>query len=292
MRDFFISYNTNDRSWAVWIAWHLEEAGYTTILQAWDFRPGSNFIQKMQEATSETERTIAVLSPDYLTALYTQSEWQAAFSQDPTGQEGLLLPVRVRAAELKGLLKQTIFIDLVGLDEMTAQTVLLEGILRNRAKPTTAPSFPGVMDHTVERPLTYPGKQVETKPTNSESIGPANVARKCKPFSVNLAILTVDNKSQVFFSLERVCNPDQTAFYLFLFVLSQKVDGQFQERIKFSVTLGDKMSDRAQKLMNQGMTAKQLEFLKGPITSRAKSLPPGTKDDAQLSKLMEGVLDV
>ena len=42
MKDFFISYNSADRQWAEWIAWQLEEAGYTTVLQAWDFRPGPN----------------------------------------------------------------------------------------------------------------------------------------------------------------------------------------------------------------------------------------------------------
>ncbi len=76
---FFISYNKADRTWAEWIAWHLEEAGYTTIIQAWDFRPGMNFVQKMQEAVQQAERTIAVLSTNYLEALYTYPEWEAAF---------------------------------------------------------------------------------------------------------------------------------------------------------------------------------------------------------------------
>ena len=34
IRNFFISYTAVDRQWAEWIAWELEEAGYTTILQA------------------------------------------------------------------------------------------------------------------------------------------------------------------------------------------------------------------------------------------------------------------
>jgi hypothetical protein len=42
VKDFFISYNSADKGWAEWIAWQLEEAGYTTILQAWDFRWRSN----------------------------------------------------------------------------------------------------------------------------------------------------------------------------------------------------------------------------------------------------------
>jgi hypothetical protein len=95
MKDFFISYNKADRAWAEWIAWHLDEAGFTTVLQAWDFRPGSNFVVDMDRATVETERTIAVLSPDYPRASFTQPEWAVAFAKDPTGEKGLLLPVRV-----------------------------------------------------------------------------------------------------------------------------------------------------------------------------------------------------
>lgn len=82
MKDFFVSYNKADRAWAEWVAWQLEEAGYTTIIQAWDFRPGSNFVLKMQEAAAKAEKTIAILSRDYLNALYTQPEWAAAFAQD------------------------------------------------------------------------------------------------------------------------------------------------------------------------------------------------------------------
>jgi hypothetical protein len=41
--DFFISYTAVNRPWAEWIAVQLEAAGYTTLLQAWDFRPGSDF---------------------------------------------------------------------------------------------------------------------------------------------------------------------------------------------------------------------------------------------------------
>ena len=70
MKDFFISYTKVDRTWAEWIAWQLEEAKYSVVIQAWDFRPGSNFVQSMQQAAPEAERTIAVFSPDYLTSLF------------------------------------------------------------------------------------------------------------------------------------------------------------------------------------------------------------------------------
>ena len=128
MKDFFISYTSADRAWAEWIAWQLEEAGGTVVIQAWDFRPGSNFVQGMQEAAKGTERTIAVLSPDYLTSLFTQPEWQAAFTQDPTGEKKTLLPIRVRECELKGLLAPTVYIDLENLREAKAKELLLDGV--------------------------------------------------------------------------------------------------------------------------------------------------------------------
>jgi len=157
MKDFFISYNSADRQWAEWIAWQLEEAGYTTVLQAWDFRPGSNFVLEMQRAATEAERTIAVLSPDYLGARFTQPEWAAAFAQDPTGEKGTLLPVRIRECDLTGLLPQIIYIDLVGLDELAAQDALLAGVRRERAKPTAPPGFPGVIPRSVLQRPRFPG---------------------------------------------------------------------------------------------------------------------------------------
>src|SRR5215207_4935637 len=104
MKDFFISYNSADCGWAEWVAWQLEAAGYTTILQAWDFRPGSNFLLEMQRAASEAKRTILILSSAYLAARYTQPEWAAALARDPTGERGLLVPVRVEECNLTGLL--------------------------------------------------------------------------------------------------------------------------------------------------------------------------------------------
>ena len=112
MKDFFISYNSNDQNMAEWIAWQLEDSGYTTILQAWDFLPGSNFVLEMQKAITNAKRIIAVLSPDYLTSKYTIAEWSAAFVKDPTGEKGFLLPIKIRDCNLDGLLPQIIYIDI------------------------------------------------------------------------------------------------------------------------------------------------------------------------------------
>jgi len=162
-KHFFVSYNGRDKPWAEWIAWILEEAGYSVIIQAWDFRPGSNFVLEMQNATVQAEKTIAVLSNNYLNALYTHPEWAAAFAQDPTGEKGTLIPIRVAECEIKGLLQQIVYADVVNLSEAEAKEVVL-GALQERAKPTQAPNFPGVSLPFAERitpqRVDYPGAEV------------------------------------------------------------------------------------------------------------------------------------
>ena len=155
-KDFFISYTHADKNWAEWIAWHLEEASYTTILQAWDFHAGGNFVLAMDSATKQAGRTIAVLSPDYFASKYTPSEWAAAFRHDPKGELGLLVPVRVRPCDVEGLLGQVVYIDLVNQDEQTARSTLLASLQSGRQKPASAPPFPSVAHTLLERP-SFPG---------------------------------------------------------------------------------------------------------------------------------------
>lgn len=144
--DFFISYTAADRRWAEWIAWTLEEAGLRVLVQAWDFIPGSNWVRRMQEGVAQADRTIAVLSRDYLRSVYGQLEWQAALAADPLGFASKLVPVRIADCERPGLLGQIVSFDLFGLSEEAAASRLCEQveILRaGRAKPPSPPDFPG-----------------------------------------------------------------------------------------------------------------------------------------------------
>ena len=141
MASFFISYTGADEAWAAWIAAELEEAGHQAIVQAWDFRPGMNFVLAMDEAL-KADHTIAVLSPAYVAATFTGPEWAAAFVDDPCGRRRKLIPVRVSPLDLSGLLKDIVYIDLLGKGEEKAREALLTGIAEGRAKPRHVP-FPG-----------------------------------------------------------------------------------------------------------------------------------------------------
>lgn len=141
--DFFVSYNRHDKTWAEWIAWILEAAGYTIVIEAWDFRPGGNFVVYMQQAAAQAERTIAVLSQHYLEGKFTHPEWAAAFAQDPMGEKRLLLPIRVGECVLTGLLATIVYVDLVGVEESAGQALVLQAVQIGRTKPEQKPRFPG-----------------------------------------------------------------------------------------------------------------------------------------------------
>ena len=139
---FFISYTGVDKGWAEWIAWQLEQAGQRTLIQAWDFKSGGVFPGDMHRALQQSARVIAVLSPAYMESGFCQPEWQAAFADDPTGEKGVLVCVRVVDFKPDGLLRGRTYIDLAGLTEDKARTCLLERLDQKRAIPARAPGFP------------------------------------------------------------------------------------------------------------------------------------------------------
>lgn len=141
MTQFFISYTQTDRPWALWIRSVLEQNSYSTVVQATDFPPGTNFVLEMNKA-AEAERTIAVLSPEYFASIFTQSEWAAAFRKDPTGENRVLIPVRVAQCEPPGLLGSIVYCDLVDLNQHVATARLLEAVSAETVPETEAP-FPG-----------------------------------------------------------------------------------------------------------------------------------------------------
>lgn len=160
MKDFFISYSIDDRRWAEWIAWQVEEAGYTTIIQAWDFKPGANFITRMHRALKVTNRVIMVASEKYFDSKFTKGEWTAAYAENPDK----LIPVSISDYKMEDLLRPVVHIDLFGLNEEDAREVLLNGIMNMPSKPSASsqdsgsslgekPRFPGSLPPVCNLPL-------------------------------------------------------------------------------------------------------------------------------------------
>ncbi|WP_250284142.1 TIR domain-containing protein [Frankia sp. CiP1_Cm_nod2] len=143
--DFFVSYAHADTSWAEWIAWTLEEAGYQVLLQTWDFAPGTNWLHSIQEGITRADRMLVILSSSYAASVFGQAEWMAAWSADPRGFARRVLPIRVDDSPPPDRFMPIFSLGIFGLDEVAAREKLLSGVsavLRGGAEPPTAPQFP------------------------------------------------------------------------------------------------------------------------------------------------------
>lgn len=136
-KDFFISHHKIDIEWAEWIARQLDKEDYAIMLPSWDILPGTDSVAEREKAIDAYERTMGVLSPDYLQDAETRREYTTAFNKQK------FLPVRVRECKPTGFLETIVPIDLVGLIERKARAALLSGVKHGRVIPTKPPLFPG-----------------------------------------------------------------------------------------------------------------------------------------------------
>lgn len=128
MKDFFVSYTGTDTNYATWIAELLESNQFSVTIQAWDFKPGDNFVSKINEALLECERLIVILSKSYLTSEWCEAEWTSKLAEQIKLKERRIIPIRIEPVDLKGLLSPIVYIDIVDKSENDAKQEILNGI--------------------------------------------------------------------------------------------------------------------------------------------------------------------
>lgn len=128
MKDFFVSYTGTDLNFATWVAEILENDNHTVTIQAWDFRPGDNFVSKINEALLECQKLIVILSENYLKSKWCEAEWTSKLVEQIESKERRIIPIRVEPVNLKGLLSPIVYIDIVDKTEDKAKDEILRGI--------------------------------------------------------------------------------------------------------------------------------------------------------------------
>src|SRR5581483_5058475 len=99
--NFFIDYSDADLPWVEWITWQLEDANYTVQYRQRDFLPGTNIVQKTEQAIKTAEHLLVILSPDYLKAYHENKTfsgipvWTSELFKDSSGKKRKVLPIRV-----------------------------------------------------------------------------------------------------------------------------------------------------------------------------------------------------
>lgn len=131
MKDFFVSYTGTDATFATWVAELLEDNKYSVTIQAWDFKPGDNFVSKINEALLECEKLIVILSEGYLKSEWCEAEWTSKLAEQIKLKERRIIPIRIEPVDLKGLLSPIVYIDIVDKSEDEAKQRILTGIRSN-----------------------------------------------------------------------------------------------------------------------------------------------------------------
>lgn len=126
--DFFLSYSTKDEAFARFVFDVLRQAGYTIFVQSLDIPPGANFVREMQKGLANSDRVVALLSPNYVASDHCQAEWSAAYNDDPTGEKRKLVPLLIEHADLPPLMRQVVHVPLGGLTAQDAAKAILGAI--------------------------------------------------------------------------------------------------------------------------------------------------------------------
>src|SRR3954453_9623914 len=116
--DFFISHAGRDTGWAEWLAWQLQQAGWTVELDVWDWAPGEDFVSRMAAALERADRLLAVCTEAYFVSAFGGAELRAAFAG--SAAVGRIVPVLIEPVILPALYAPLIHVDLGGLDEAAA----------------------------------------------------------------------------------------------------------------------------------------------------------------------------
>ncbi|MFQ4136529.1 SUMF1/EgtB/PvdO family nonheme iron enzyme [Nodosilinea sp. PGN35] len=128
-KDFFISYHSSDRPWADWIAWVLEENGFTIRLRPWDFQLEGNIILNLHMASSPGAQNILVLlSETYLQTQEPIDEWPDLFNARLESGDFRLISICVDNCRPSGALAAVPAINVFQKSETEAEQVILEAI--------------------------------------------------------------------------------------------------------------------------------------------------------------------
>jgi hypothetical protein len=101
MSKVFISYSHKDKEWVInWLLPGLEKAGITVHIDSRDFKIGLPALVNMEHAVKECDKTILVLSPNWLKSEWTNFEALMLQTKDPAGLKGSILPLMLEKCEL------------------------------------------------------------------------------------------------------------------------------------------------------------------------------------------------
>jgi tetratricopeptide (TPR) repeat protein len=157
MAEIFVSYTSQDKAWAEWIAWTLNSAGHVARLHNWEIDGGGDILKWMEDRFEGADHVVSVVSSRYLTQPFSALERRAAVWADPESERGLWRPVLIEDCKLPRLIElfKRLPLYLNADDRGAARKALLEFIEPVKG-PVAEPPFPGTLSAAPPEPA-FPG---------------------------------------------------------------------------------------------------------------------------------------
>ena len=140
-RDFFISYTSADKVWALWVYYVLTLYGKTAYIQEYDSPEGEDFQEWMMNAIDSSKNFIFIWSRAYSEdGYYAMQELKHAGTNKKNHRIGIFLPIRVDSCPKPREYDTIHYINLSELNECDAIKKLCKAIRCTAIEPV---SFPG-----------------------------------------------------------------------------------------------------------------------------------------------------
>ena len=116
--DFFLSRRGSVAAVAQEVSDVLTAEGYTVFVQDYDIPPGASFVEAMHEAVKNARDLIILLTGDYEASPYTRKEFTSFEAERLLDERDRhIVVLRCDDAPLRGLLADSVYQNLVGVDE-------------------------------------------------------------------------------------------------------------------------------------------------------------------------------
>ena len=121
MADIFISYTSNDKDWAFWLAEELKALNHTPHIHDWEVAGGDDIYAWMQQRHEAADRVLCVASKEYMLAPYSTLERNAALWQAAAKRPGFVLFVVIKPFDVPNLIDHIRRCELYDLPEDAAR---------------------------------------------------------------------------------------------------------------------------------------------------------------------------
>ena len=154
MADIFISFTSNDRDWAFWIAKELGALGHAPHVYEWEVSAGDNIYAWMEAHHDAADHVLCVVSDEYLKAPSSTLERHAALTQAITKRPEFSLLVVVKPCQQPTLSDHYRRCELFGMPEDAARVRFRE--FMPKPAPPDAVTFPGKVFAVSNIPIRVP----------------------------------------------------------------------------------------------------------------------------------------